>query len=238
MNEAFLNWVSDHVVPTKGKHNSTYCPAAFVPSRPRIMSPEERSSVANRICELGVSVHRFEPESLLDIQKDTTGNFLLDFIKHLFISGLCEEVSHINGFIRNDGDMFTTTVDRNFGTKTGLHIDSWDRAQIRDRKFAENRLSVNLGPGDRYLLVCEANIDDICCILADQKVHTANASANWLVREFLDAVRPRVAWLRIPAFSAYIAPTEWIIHDGSTFMQEQGCTHLTIRGSFVGRLQR
>ena len=117
------------------------------------------------------------------------------------------------GHVESPGGHKTTTVDQRFGRRNGIHLDNWDKLSIDERKKSRRRLAVNLGPGDRYLVVAT---EDICDISARYQF-PGECPRTDDVRDFvrkggtLDCVR-----IRIEPGEGYIAPTEFVPHDGST----------------------
>lgn len=112
---------------------------------------------------------------------------------------------------RGAGGLLTVTRARD-GRRIGLHVDSWDGANRNGRRLASNRLTINTGQGSRYLLFLPrqmANMPDDPATSAEMSVDLVRA----YVRLFND---DRVFRLEVRPREAYVAPTENLIHDGSS----------------------
>ncbi|MFC5664450.1 hypothetical protein ACFP3U_15835 [Kitasatospora misakiensis] len=114
------------------------------------------------------------------------------------------------------GDTLTTTVNpENDGLRIGLHLDNWDQQTCANRLDSRRRLMVNLGPAPRYLLIGEFDATWICRELypgdhADRYPHTDDV-AEFVARWSMECLR-----IRIDPGEGYVAPTEVLVHDGST----------------------
>ncbi|WP_405088150.1 hypothetical protein [Microbispora sp. NBC_01389] len=110
----------------------------------------------------------------------------------------------------------TTTCDvHNGGRRIGLHVDNFDRLPYPGRLRSRRRLCLNLGPGTRWLLVCDCTITGICRALGrDQAGHLPHTDD---VRAYVTGGHPlRCLRIRLEPGEGYIAPTEVLPHDGST----------------------
>jgi hypothetical protein len=127
----------------------------------------------------------------------------------------------------------TTTIDQQAGTYTGLHVDNWDRSRLGARERALNRVCVNIGREPRYFLYLPASLTDIAALTADALESGAVAVPDYtgLARVFMT----RYPWFpvvrcRLEPNEAYIAPTENLVHDGSSAGQTSPDEHYTILG--------
>ena len=113
--------------------------------------------------------------------------------------------------------------------RIGLHIDSWEDNELDIRETAMNRVSVNLGPGERYFLFGPLTLRGMHEFLLKQNSKILNV--NSIRDQFyqLHTAWPTFA-VRIRVGEAYLAPTENIVHDGSTFASTADATHIPIRG--------
>lgn len=129
---------------------------------------------------------------------------------------------------RGPANEMTTTVDET-GAYIGLHLDNWDGLPLEDRHEARNRVCINIGPAERYLLVVPTTITECIRngILLPEVNHGEAKDAFFSVLKHPSLVRVRVS----PG-QAYIAPTENIIHDASTDGVMQPTYTLTARGFF------
>ena len=126
----------------------------------------------------------------------------------------------------------TVTTDPHTRQFIGLHVDSWDRLPIADRRNASNRICVNVGHSPRYFLFVNRSLAAIESALGFDQLNVTGANPTEIARSFLCRF-PNYPVLRIQVDpdEAYIAPTENIIHDGSS-SESTGCTgHVTLRGS-------
>ncbi|MFE6052657.1 hypothetical protein ACFQ6N_18030 [Kitasatospora sp. NPDC056446] len=109
----------------------------------------------------------------------------------------------------------TTTHNYRDGRRIGLHLDNWDKLSYHDKALGRRRLCVNLGPGTRYLLVCDADIQQICRAIRPDHVtcypHTDDLRAYAAAGLPMTCLR-----IRLAPGDGYLAPTEFLPHDGST----------------------
>jgi len=136
--------------------------------------------------------------------------------------------------IVNGPGLTTTTYDYQNKYFLGLHLDSWNNMPYDLRHQSPNRISVNLGLQDRYFLfigIPFATVMERAGYTSPpnpQDVPTTDIIKSFLAR-FPD--QP-VVKVRVSPGEAYIAPTENIIHDGSSEGQTGPDIHFTIRGYF------
>ncbi|MFF2020907.1 hypothetical protein ACFVW2_03720 [Streptomyces sp. NPDC058171] len=109
----------------------------------------------------------------------------------------------------------TTTEDPTTGRRIGLHVDNFDRLPYARRHQGRRRLCLNLGPGPRYLLIGDHDIQQICRTLyADPDRHHPHTTD---IRRYVAAGHQlRCLRIRLDPGYGYIAPTEFLAHDGST----------------------
>jgi hypothetical protein len=147
---------------------------------------------------------------------------------------------------RSDGDLIghvlvvdrpnlpTTTRDPDRGSKfIGLHLDSWDRLPLGERrKSSHYRISVNVGEASRFLLFFDIDVVEMKNQLMSNAVDVTEA--EWRVPGLFLEKFPNYPVLRLkvePGF-AYVAPTDLVVHDGSSLGVMAPTVHLTIRGKF------
>jgi hypothetical protein len=129
---------------------------------------------------------------------------------------------------RQDGGEYLSTPEPlDDKRKTGLHVDSWDHKPWWDRSSGSNRISINIGVFPRQLVFCTVPVVDI------------SAAEDAQRREFPTGLMPdffrrrpetRVYRMRLEPGEGYIAPTENIIHDGSTQLVNGEDAQIVIRG--------
>ncbi|MFH8694498.1 hypothetical protein [Streptomyces chartreusis] len=108
----------------------------------------------------------------------------------------------------------TTTERRPSGKRLGLHVDNWDQMPMRTRAASRRRLTVNLGPGSRALLFASPSACHICRSLGRPDEHLPHTDD---VRAFVaNGGRLRCYSVVLEPGQAYVAPTELLVHDGST----------------------
>ncbi|WP_340375953.1 hypothetical protein U5640_12800 [Streptomyces sp. SS7] len=119
------------------------------------------------------------------------------------------------GCAASPGHWATTTEDSNTGRRIGPHVDNFDRLPYARRHQARRRLCLNLGPGPRYLLIGDHDIQQICRTLhTDPDRHHPHTED---IRRYVAAGHPlRCLRIRLDPGDGYIAPTESLAHDGST----------------------
>lgn len=130
----------------------------------------------------------------------------------------------------------TTTVDTQRGVRIGLHVDSWDRSHPSDTARARTRLNLNLGAGNRYLLLVDARVDELWTRrISAENPQKAVGGSSELARQYLadNPSRP-VIRLCIKPWEAYIAPTELLPHDSSTLHKNEVDVSLTLLGHLRG----
>ncbi|MFI1887599.1 hypothetical protein [Streptomyces jumonjinensis] len=123
--------------------------------------------------------------------------------------------SKLLGCTVSHGDRRTTTENSTTGRRIGLHVDNFDRLPYGRRHEGRRRLCLNLGPGSRYLLLGGQDIEHICRALKrDLEQHWPHTED---VRRYVTEGLPlRCLRIRLDPGDGYIAPTEFLPHDGST----------------------
>jgi len=112
----------------------------------------------------------------------------------------------------------------------GLHLDSWDNLELARRLESTNRICVNIGASSRYFLFLPFSLEQMKHILSTRhqkaSIHHL-AIGDHFMEQFptVPAIRCRLA----PG-EAYIAPTENLIHDGSSEGQQQPDQQFTVLG--------
>lgn len=118
------------------------------------------------------------------------------------------------GFVDNPAGQVTTTVDTTTGRRIGVHLDNFDRLPTVRRAESRRRLAINLGPGSRYVVLA---MDDIQEISRAQGSTASYPHTNDIRRYVHEGGRLRCLRIRLDPGEGYIAPTELIPHDGSTW---------------------
>lgn len=111
----------------------------------------------------------------------------------------------------------------------GLHLDSWEKQPLDELPTTRNRLCINLGQSPRYFLFINQEIhqlQQLCNLPRESRPRT-------LIQAFLERFPDYpVVRIKLQPFEAYIAPTENIIHDGSSVGQQYQDVQITLRSYF------
>lgn len=116
----------------------------------------------------------------------------------------------------------------------GMHFDEWDGLPLNKLNEATNRINFNIGLEPRYLVFINLTAKAMFDLTKD--FHDIDFSTNGQVKlaatffeQFTDYPVVRV---KVLPYEAYIAPTENVIHDGSTEEKNEPDISLTTRGFF------
>jgi hypothetical protein len=112
-----------------------------------------------------------------------------------------------------------TTTKEGEGNYYGLHLDNWGGLVRTVRHYSQRRIGFNLGPGRRHLVVASPDaleIADQLGIPDDQPVRTATALRPYASDPY-NRAKMRCLWFPLEPGDGYIAPTEIMVHDGSTW---------------------
>jgi hypothetical protein len=111
------------------------------------------------------------------------------------------------------------TVGRQESTKKhmGLHIDSSTKLPISEYSNAPNRVCINIGSCTRHLLVINKTVKQLLEMIAKKTdisfIKTQDDVSKSFFRYYPTYPVTKIA---INPFEAYIAPTDNVIHDGTT----------------------
>ncbi|MGF7229562.1 MAG: hypothetical protein ACQR33_06330 [Candidatus Saccharibacteria bacterium] len=123
----------------------------------------------------------------------------------------------------------TTENTRNVNMRPGMHFDSLEHRPLAERLLSKRRIGLNTGPGMRFLLVGSVDAFGVTSTLGYDDTHKPITSD---VRQYVaqqeahpNHVEPlRCLWVLLQRGEAYLAPTENIVHDGSTAGMPQAST--------------
>lgn len=151
---------------------------------------------------------------------------LLDHIARNFARSL--DRLKILGYSTELPDRLSTSFDRARGCYVGMHVDGWDRLRMTERHLARNRIAVNLGLGDRWLLFAGQSFMRI-----RDEVDPTISNPRAVVTSFFSRFpNTPVLRLRVAPGEAYIAPTDNLIHDGMTAGSKHFDVYFTALGDF------
>jgi hypothetical protein len=194
-----------------------------------VLAPFEplRAASASAEPERQVSELRRAPESLHGIDR------VLEYVRSLHLANH-ESTERPSVAVRPSG-LITGTFDYSQDRLIGMHLDSWYMQPLDQRHLSPNRICINLGLCDRYFLFINLALRELHELLETSQ---SNDSSRFEVGRGLGVTFMRtfssypVVRLRVAPNEAYIAPTENIIHDGSTVGARHLDLSLTIRGHF------
>jgi hypothetical protein len=128
----------------------------------------------------------------------------------------------------------TVTFDAAADCFIGLHIDDLDEMPIARRAASTTRLCINLGVDARELLFVNVSAPTMASELAragGAQVDYFAMRSTPLIHAFLRRFpQYPVVRLAVAPGEAYIAPTENMIHDGSTLCMRHEDLQVTLRG--------
>ena len=143
----------------------------------------------------------------------------------------CSSGTRCYGIGINGPGMATTSIDRNIDRIVGIHVDHWDQLPLTARPTANNRLAINVGESSYYFLVLPTTLAEMTRLLGlgvDDGV-----DLNELPARFMAAFPDRpVCRFEIAPGDIYIAPTDNLIHDGSTTGVATESRQIVFRGIF------
>jgi hypothetical protein len=144
-------------------------------------------------------------------------------------------------------DMETVTHALGALRYVGLHVDHWDELPADRAVAARNRMVINLGLHPRYLLFVNLTLDQIRERCGFPEIDRSgegppesqqNVLHNLVVHFCRAFPAYPVTRLRVDPGEAYIAPTENIVHDGSSAGASTIDVTLTARGHLAPRALR
>ncbi|MFI8386742.1 hypothetical protein [Streptomyces sp. NPDC085540] len=98
---------------------------------------------------------------------------------------------------------------------------TWDKLKYADKHTGRRRICLNLGPGTRYIIFGTIDAQAVCrAVHPDDHAHCFPHTQDY--RDYVASGRPiRIIRIRLAPGEGYIAPTEYLLHDGSTEAQDQ-----------------
>jgi hypothetical protein len=139
-------------------------------------------------------------------------------------SDVDEDCAPQGGILPRPPGLQTVSVDIDTHAFLGLHVDNCYNFALDRREYSPNRACVNLGSEDRFFLFMNISLGQMCKLMSDdlsgEKMFMAKFSSYPVIR------------VRIRPGEAYIAPTENIVHDGSSIDMNTIDITLSLRGRF------
>lgn len=144
----------------------------------------------------------------------------------------------VHSLVSNPPGLQTVTYNPKSGCYIGMHLDSFDKKTYPDTKYARNRICVNLGREPRYFIFYNLSLTSMFELL---KKLNKDITTNLKETDFSRGIgfsfmkhfpNYPIIKVKINPKEAYIAPTENVFHDGSTFGNEKNDIQLTLRGYF------
>ena len=131
-------------------------------------------------------------------------------------------------------NMDTTTVSIVTGKRIGVHIDTWRGEAWSNRSTTKYRLAVNIGFDKRYFVFCEKTSDEfpVEYSKSTDPLGRPMLGGTKSFRERFEATPLRFYRLQVDPGFAYVAPTEYIFHDGSTLGVDNYTAQVSMRGFF------
>ena len=129
-------------------------------------------------------------------------------------------------------NLSNNTFNRDKNVYIGMHLDSFERSELGDRINARNRICINLGKDSRYLLFYNISLSTMYELVKEDK--DVKNNVNMIYKKFaLKYQETPIYRLEVKPYEAYIAPTEYIIHDGSSWSSHNPDLNLVLRGKFT-----
>jgi hypothetical protein len=147
---------------------------------------------------------------------------------------VCQRPMMRRGLVIRPPGLLTVVIHPKEEKLLGLHMDNWDPLPLHQKNEADNRIAVNLGPEPRYFLFINLTAVQMLEALfpglpASACTLTGSALGKLFMQRYPEYPLVR---LEIRPGEAYIAPTENLVHEGSTMGMTSVDLNLTHRGAF------
>jgi|GEM_PF-15433 len=137
------------------------------------------------------------------------------------------------GITVNTPGTATATYDLGDSRRPGLHLDSWSDLNPLRRDEAYNRMCINIGEETRQLLFINLPMRRIVQILSQFEPEVEKQNPTRIGRMFMARFPDYpVVSVDVAPGEGYIAPTENVIHDGTTSAMTKPDVILTLLGRF------
>lgn len=145
----------------------------------------------------------------------------------------CFGKSEMHHIYLGEPKLTTTTFNPRLNYYIGLHLDSFESEKSNTRIDAKNRICLNLSQESRFLFIVPISFNKLKSLVGvhnyDYEINSCELISNFF-NKYPDYP---VLRMKIEPFEYYTAPTEELIHDGSTVNNEKPDINLAIRGFFV-----
>ena len=159
-------------------------------------------------------------------------NIILNTLKYLSKFNLDDEEIIPHKLYFGQPNLKNNTFNSNENVFIGMHLDSWEGDHIYNRHLSRNRICINLGNESRYLLFYNISIISMARSI-NYPINEKHVDVNSIYKKFaLKNPDFPIYRLEILPYEAYIASTEFIIHDGSSWNSKFPDINLTFRGRF------
>jgi hypothetical protein len=214
----------------------------------RLATPEEKSvlwSTTAPQTHRGVGIVRLLGPQLIKLFANRSDIFErvddADTLKHPLIGLLFDIIGNV-GLVtrhafsarigRDAPGLITMTKAVDQDARIGLHFDRWDRLSVDELEQSSNRISINLGPVDRHFIFLNQTASGMAAMLERENLQVAR-DVRAIGAAFMSAFPEYpIIRLRLRPGEAYIAPTENVLHDGSSAGVRATNHYLSIRGRF------
>ncbi|MBI3436673.1 MAG: hypothetical protein HY056_16605 [Proteobacteria bacterium] len=164
-----------------------------------------------------------------DTLKHPLIGLLLDLVRN---AGLIAKHVYSARIGRDQPGLLTMTRAVDQDARIGLHFDRWDKLAVDELESSSNRVSINLGPSDRYFIFLNQTACGMATILRTAEIQVVR-DVRAIGAAFMQAFpQYPIVRLRLRPGDAYIAPTENILHDGSSADVVETNHYLSLRGRF------
>lgn len=137
------------------------------------------------------------------------------------------------GAVEGAPNLSNTTLDPQTGKRIGLHVDSWHAPYESRPDLLPNRISLNIGSESRYFMFVPISLTDMRNLLREEMgtVPVPWQDRSGLGRLFMQRfpLTP-VVRCQIDPWEAYVAPTENLVHDGSSSGQSESDRQYVLLG--------
>lgn len=240
----------------KGISNKQYTSNAVVPRMPwqpivhfnclnNLLVGEDCPSYYNTVAIVKLSTRIEDYMSSVNFSEINVNSSLNhDFINEI-VSSISVEVEKLNtcsyqvfnAIAINKPGLHTVTFDHKESKYIGLHIDSFDKDHPWKRSFSSNRICINISTEDRYFVFINKTILSIVKEIQQLQPESIPKETHLDISKlayYFAICKPHYPVVRVkcPPGYAYIAPTENIIHDGSSENQTQLDVSISFRGFF------